>query len=123
MPAFGRTSENNLRTCDPVLQLLFRRVVEDFDCSINTGHRGQLAQDRAFADGNSEKEWPDGKHNVYPSEAVDAYPYPLPDWKDTAAFVLFAGRVMGVAAVLGISLRWGGFWKSKDYGHFELIDA
>ncbi len=123
MPAFGRTSSNNLRTCHPLLRLLFERVVEDFDCSINTGHRGQIAQDKAFADGNSEKQWPDGKHNAYPSEAVDAYPYPLPDWEDTEAFVLFAGQVMGVATMLGIALRWGGKWKLRDLGHFELIDA
>ncbi len=132
MPAFGRTSANNLRTCHPLLRLLFERVVEEWDCSITEGHRGRTAQDRMYLAGASQLQWPKGKHNDYPSRAVDAHPYPRPDWGDHAAFVLFAGRVQGVALMLGIEIRWGGDWDGdsdlsdqtfNDLVHFELIDA
>ena len=131
MPEFGRRSQNRLRTCHPLLRLLMETVVEDRDCTILDGHRGQTAQDRLFAEGRSKVQFPNSKHNAYPSKAVDAAPWPLPDWEDRDAFVRFGGYVEARADALGIRIRWGGDWDGDgsmadqtfdDLVHFELID-
>ena len=121
MPKYSTRSSNNLAGCHPELQKLFNEVIKWFDCSILCGYRGQEAQDRAFANGHSKLEWPNSKHNKFPSDAVDAVPYPI-DWEDTERFALFAGFVMGTARQMGIQVKWGGLWKTlKDYPHFERI--
>lgn len=145
MPAFSRSSLHRLRTCDPRLQLVFRRVVEFVDCTILEGHRGQKAQDRAFEAGRSKVQWPNGNHNAYPSRAVDAAPYPI-DWGGPLVidgelersnlnallrFYWFAGFVIGTAREMHVPLRWGGDWDRdfdfsdqsfNDLVHYELED-
>ena len=128
MPKFSDTSNAKLETCDPQLQRLFREVVKHFDCAILTGHRDEAAQMEAFHAHRSKTPWPHSKHNAYPSNAVDAAPYPI-DWNDRERFTLFAGFVSGVASQLGIRIRWGGDWAGDtqvknnvfdDLVHFEL---
>lgn len=133
MATYSTVSERRLLSCDPRLQRVFRRVLElGFDHSILCGHRGQQEQDAAFAAGNSKKKWPNGEHNKIPSRAVDAQPYPArtKDKRWAQNCILFAGVVMGVAAAMGIKLRWGGDWDMDkdmtdengliDFPHFEL---
>lgn len=128
MPSFGAVSSKQLGSCHIDLQRLFQRVVEKYDCSILTGHRGEAEQNAAFYNGNSKLRFPDGKHNELPSMAVDAAPYPV-DWKDERRFKHFAGYVQGVAMMMGLDLRWGGDWDQdfdmndqsfNDLVHFEL---
>jgi|SRR6185369_4630641 len=128
MPSFGKESLAQLATCDPELQLLMNEVIKYVDCSITCGHRGQAAQDKAFADGNSKLKWPNGKHNSLPSKAVDVAPYPL-NWNDTEAFTLLSGVIYGVACTMGIKIRLGADWDGdfntlehsfKDRPHLEL---
>lgn len=131
MPAFGKRSTRQLATADPQLQLLFERVVEEYDCSIITGHRGEEEQNRAVEEGKSKLRYPRGKHNALPSRAVDVGPFPL-DWSNTKRFYHFAGYVQGVAKAMGIPIRWGGDW-DRDYDlddqtfndlvHFELTES
>lgn len=132
MPAFGRRSKARLDTCHPELQRLFREVVKHWDCTILTGHRGKRAQDEAWTTGRSKVRWPEGEHNDWPSNAVDAAPWPVPDWEDVKVFYTFAGFVMGVASQLGIPIRWGGDWDGdrdlndqtfNDLVHFELEES
>lgn len=129
MPAFGTRSKRQLRSCHPRLQELFNTVVEQYDCTVLEGHRGEAAQNAAFASGNSKLKWPNGKHNAYPSRACDVSPYPI-DWENTKRFYHFAGFVQGVATGMGIQIRWGGDWdgdndlddqKFNDLVHFELV--
>ena len=131
MPAFGTTSQKKLSECDAQLQSLFNKVVEDFDCSIIDGFREEIRQDEMFNSDpqRSQVKWPNGKHNSYPSMAVDVVPYPV-DWNDTDRFYFFAGYVKGLAKCLGIDIRWGGDWDSdnqvgdesfKDLPHYELV--
>lgn len=110
---------------------MFERVVEVFDCKVVCGHRSQLAQDEAFANGFSKKEWPNSKHNKRPSKAVDVAPYPI-NWSDVERFYYFAGHVMAFAKAMGIELRWGGDWDRDtqvrdqtfmDLAHFEVVDG
>jgi len=128
MPRFGNRSINRLKTCDAQLQELFYQVVKHFDCSILEGHRGEERQTKAYNDGKSKVQYPDGKHNQYPSVAVDVAPYPI-DWSDRDRFHYFGGFVLGVAKQMGMNIRWGGDWnqdtktkdnKFDDLVHFEI---
>lgn len=135
MPAFAKTSLDRLATCHPDLQRLFLEVVKHVDCTVLCGEREKDEQEQAFKDGMSKVHWPDSKHNRKPEDppgvkAADVAPYPL-DWNDKARFTHFAGKVLGIAAVLGIKVRWGGDWaldgtpsndKFFDGPHFELVD-
>jgi len=126
---FSETSKKRLDTCHTDLQRVFYEVVKQFDCSILDGHRGKERQNAYFRARKSKKQWPNSKHNTYPSLAVDVAPYPI-DWDDLERFRYFAGYVMGIAHSMGIRLLWGGDWDGdtdlkdqtfNDLCHFELI--
>jgi peptidoglycan L-alanyl-D-glutamate endopeptidase CwlK len=128
MPRFGSRSINRIKTCDQRLQELFYEVVKHFDCTIIEGSRGKERQDKAYADGKSKVKYPNGKHNQFPSVAVDVAPYPI-DWSDRDRFHYFGGFVLGVAKQKGLNIRWGGDWdmdtqtkdnKFDDLVHFEI---
>ena len=130
MPAFGKASQEKLATCDPRLQKVFNEVIKHFDCTVIEGHRGEAAQNKAFAEGESKLKYPQSKHNKTPSLAADVLPYPI-DWNDTNRMRYFAGFVVGIAATMGIKIRWGGDWNQNtelkdnsfnDLPHFELVD-
>ncbi len=103
------------------------------DFSVITGFRTKEEQDKAFAEGNSEKIWPNSLHNRTPSLAVDLAPYPI-DWTNRptaiARFYLLGGVMMSVANELAIPIRAGWDWNKNfdprdekffDLGHYELI--
>jgi peptidoglycan L-alanyl-D-glutamate endopeptidase CwlK len=128
MPRFGKRSISRLQTCDQKLQELFYEVVKHFDCSIIEGHRGEEGQTKAYKDGKSKVKYPNGKHNKFPSVAVDVAPYPI-DWSDRDRFHYFSGFVLGIAKQMGMNIRWGGDWnqdtktkdnKFDDLVHFEI---
>jgi peptidoglycan L-alanyl-D-glutamate endopeptidase CwlK len=135
MPKFSQQSFSKLSTCHLDLQTLFYEVVRTFDCTVIEGHRNEEDQNIAYADGNSKLQWPNGKHNSQPSNAVDVAPFPI-DWQNTLRFYWFAGYVLGVASRLkeenkiSHAIRWGGNWEGGtilnrqqlyDLVHFELI--
>lgn len=135
MAYFGKTSKKRLAECDCSLVDLFFAVIEHYNCTILTGHRDRKAQNKAVADGKSKLKYPKSKHNKKPSRAVDVAPWfskkPHVRWWDTKSFYHFGGLVSGVAAELGINIRWGGNWDMDDelYDqdfmdliHFELLD-
>jgi len=143
MPRFGRGSQSQLATAHVLLQRLFQRVVLDYDCVVIEGHRGEQAQNRAFASGASKLKFPNGNHNAYPSNAVDVAPYDVDlksvNWTtkvlesfinaqgqtdhrvnhealaNYARFYHFAGLVKGMALLMGITIRWGGDWDGDNY--------
>lgn len=133
VPKFGAESLRKLRTCDERLQKIMLEVVESFDCTVLEGHRGEEAQNRAFAEGKSKLKWPNGNHNRYPSNAVDVAPFPV-DWNDLKRFYFLAGLVFGIARKHGVKIRWGGSWQGRlseevahppkflDLPHFEVLD-
>lgn len=127
MPSFSDTSKAKLATCHPDLRRLFNEVVKGFDCTIVEGYRNKEKQDSLYPRFTQVK-FPNSKHNVQPSNAVDVVPYPI-DWDDHHRMYYFAGYVTGVAERLGISVRWGGDWDTdtevsdnsfNDLVHFEL---
>ncbi len=129
MPKFSSTSLERLNSADEKLQDIFHEVIKYFDCTILTGHRTKENQHKAFVSGASKIDWPNGKHNSYPSKAVDVMPYPI-DWNDWKRICYFAGFVMAIAKMKGYNIRWGHDWdgdtdlhdqKFNDGPHFELI--
>ena len=124
MPRFGSRSINRIKTCDQRLQELFYEVVKHFDCTIIEGSRGKERQNKAYADGKSKVKYPNGKHNQFPSVAVDVAPYPI-DWSDRDRFHYFGGFVLGVAEQKGLNIRWGGDWdmdtQTKDNNFDDLV--
>ena len=128
MPYFGTRSKQRLATCDERLQKVFNEVIKYVDCSVLEGHRGQERQDKLYEEGKTKLKFPNGRHNMAPSNAVDVTPYPV-DWKDRERQTLFAGFVIGIARSMGIRLRWGGDWdmdfqvndnRFDDFPHFEI---
>lgn len=104
-----------LSTVDPVLAEIVVEAEKIIPLTVLEGHRGKEAQDKAFAEGKSKLQWPNGKHNKFPSDAVDVAPLYYEkgakiDWNDVVAF----GRVMGVIQAIanrkGVKLRFGLDW-------------
>jgi len=129
MNEFSQQSLAKLKSCEPDLQELFHHVLQLYDCTITDGHRNEIEQNECFRTGKSKVQYPDSKHNTYPSRAVDVAPYPI-DWNDTKRFYYFAGLVKASASILGIEIRWGGDWDSDndlndqtfmDLVHYELL--
>lgn len=141
MPRFGSTSTKNLKTADQKLQNLFKEVVKTYDCKVICGHRTKAKQNKAFNSGKSKVQWPNSKHNSYPSLAVDVAPYPV-KWpapgqslkeftKNTGRFYQFVGYVRRTAEQMGIKIRCGADWDGDfeikdqnfdDLPHFELVE-
>lgn len=136
MPEFSRTSHSNLESAEEDLQTLFNEVIKYYDCSVICGHRGEGEQEEAFRKRLSKVQFPNSKHNSYPSRAVDVIPYPV-NWGDTHRFYHFGGYVKAVAdrlldeGVIEHEIRWGGDWDRDnefddqtfmDFPHFELVD-
>lgn len=83
MPHFGNSSRRKLATVVDVLQELCNRVIEHKDITILVGHRTEEEQNAAYDKGASTKQFPQSKHNLFPSMAVDIAPWPIPEgWGD-----------------------------------------
>jgi peptidoglycan L-alanyl-D-glutamate endopeptidase CwlK len=121
MSSFGTRSTERLLTCDPKIQRVLYEAIKHYDFSVVWGHRGQKAQDKAFALGHSKLKWPNSNHNGMPSRAVDVVPYPDGFKNDDTEFYVMATYILAAAAQEGVKLKWGGHWKSfRDLAHFEL---
>ena len=112
---------DRLATCDLELIRLFSEVGKTNNITIICGFRDQAAQDLAFASGASKEQWPDGKHDRRPSQAVDVGPDPI-CFGDIEAFKNLAVIVKDTARRLNIGVKWGGdYLHLHDYPHWELI--
>lgn len=128
MPSFGAESKRHLATLDPQLQRLMNEAIKYVDFTITCGFRNQADQHKAFVEGKSKLDWPNGEHNKNPSRAVDVAPCPL-DWNDAEAFTLLAGIIFGIAKMMNIPITLGIDWDSdgnvkehsfKDRPHIQL---
>lgn len=143
MASYSEKSIERLATCHKDLQVIFNEVIKYFDCAIVCGFRDEEEQNKAFKAGMSQKKWPDGNHNSFPSMAVDVYPVPIElsvksardaeiyKWK----MCYFAGQVKAISRILKQEnkithdLIWGCDWDDDenlkehsffDFPHFEL---
>lgn len=139
--SYSNESERVWNQLDKDLQLIFSVVLNGMDHKLLVGHRNKEDQQEAYESGNSQVQWPNSYHNSYPSMAVDATPYPVPEkWGEHSRdeyekFRYFAFYVLGVADVLykigaiEHQLEWGGDWDNdmdvtdnnfNDLLHFQL---
>lgn len=143
MPRFSAQSRRHLGTCRRELKILFGEVIKDVDCTVTQGHRGEEAQNEAYAREKTTKQWPDSKHNQLPSDAADVAPYDAEirgiDWDDVQGFWMFVGYVRATFKQLqkrgmvstDVRLRVGGDWDGdfdtddqqfNDAPHFEIVE-
>lgn len=135
MSFLGEASNAKLDTCHPDLQRLIRKVAERVNFTVLCGHRNQADQNEAVRTGKSKTRWPNSRHNSYPSEAVDVWPYAAGiNWEDVPAAARLMGYIQATADEMGIKIRlgmdWDMDWRSagKDPGenfydgpHIELV--
>ena len=147
MYSFGSSSMDKLNTCHKdlieIMNLAISRSKVDF--GISEGHRSLERQKLLFDQGKSKIDGikSKGKHNYYPSMAVDLYVYhPDDDTRRKLAYdkmhlAYIAGVIDSCAQELflrGIithKIRWGANWNSDgiidydqafdDFPHFELV--
>ena len=140
MPNFGPHSLAVLQDAHPDLVRVLTEVIRHADCTVLNSIRSVERQREFVRKGLSKTmaskhlPGPDGK-----ARACDVAPYPQ-RWSETTGAkmttwevdqVYFGGFVMGVAAALGVPLRYGGDWNRdaaqigagfRDLDHFELGD-
>lgn len=109
MPKFGRRSRERLKGVDARLVSVLNEVVKYFDITVIEGLRSQERQNELVKQGKSKTKF--GKH--VQGKAVDIAPYPI-DWKARDDFHYLGGFVLGIAAKLGVNVRWGGDWSSPS---------
>lgn len=133
MPKFSQASLAQRATLHHDLQRILDLAITRIDFVIVEGHRGEAAQNKAWAIGASKLQWPNGNHNKFPSTAADCAPYPI-DWSDKQRalerFVFMQGVFYSCACELGIKVRLGIDWNRNndmrdeiglhDYPHIEL---
>tara|TARA_B100001939_G_scaffold53868_1_gene43042 strand:- start:7129 stop:7530 length:402 start_codon:yes stop_codon:yes gene_type:complete len=132
MPKLGKRSKERLKGVDSRLVVVLERVCKYFDITVIEGLRSQERQNELVEQGKSKTKF--GKH--VQGKAVDIAPYPI-DWNARDDFHYLGGFVLGVAASMGVNIRWGGDWSSSslkqeqrttkdnsfdDLVHFEIID-
>lgn len=123
MPSYGTKSLRCVAECHPKLRLVLHETIKHYDSSCIWGFRGRKAQNTAVANGASRTRWPNSKHNVRPSRAFDLIPYPKGFASTTLQFFIQATYVLRAASKVGVSIRWGGHWRTlRDLAHFELDD-
>ncbi len=133
MYSFGATSKKKLLTCHRDIQKVMNEAIKLVDFTILCGHRNEKDQNIAFLNKVSKLKFPQSKHNLYPSLAIDIAPWPIV-WDGSVArerFRFTAGIIIGVAHGMGIKLRHGGDWNMNgeildekglsDLPHFELV--
>ena len=138
MNKYSIRSMNNLETCDGQIIKWCGAILSGYDHSVDEGNRGESEQNEHFRTGRSQLEYPDSKHNIFPSEAVHLKPHPM-NWdlilamdtilrsgqvlsrpilqrafREYAKFYHFAGYAKRIAKELNISVRWGGDWDSDN---------
>ena len=126
MAGLSQIGKDRLATCVPEIQLVINEVIArankagiKLDLVVLCGHRTRSEQNEAVAAGNSKTPWPLSRHNTFPSEAVDVWPYTPEgklDWKDIPAGARLMGFIQAVAIELGVELEfgmdWDGDWRS-----------
>ena len=111
-----------------------RLLHEVTDLSLISGHRGKEEQNALLAQKKSKLEFPQSKHNNFPSLAVDFQPYPMPDTeaKLWGALGYIAAHAIIIGREEGVCIRWGGDWNRNgdltdqtfdDLFHLEIVEC
>jgi len=126
---FGKRSKAVLKTLHPDLQavLLFAIGTGRYDFSLLEGHRDKATQNKYYDEGKSKLRYPKGKHNKWPSEAVDLVPYhktkPHIDWNDVTSMRNLVFWIQGVGDAMKVNLRLGCDWNGNLKSDQSFVDA
>ncbi len=133
--SWGKRSLVVRATLDSRLKRVVDRILNEVsDVSLTSGHRGEEEQNELFHQKKSKLEYPQSKHNSYPSLAIDLQPYPYPGsrYKLWGALGYIAGRALAIGLEEGLVLRWGGDWdrdgdmtdqRFDDLFHLEIVEC
>tara|TARA_R100001015_G_C4625088_1_gene183477 strand:+ start:992 stop:1429 length:438 start_codon:yes stop_codon:yes gene_type:complete len=114
MPKLGRRSMKRLEGVDPRLVAVLQKVVKYYDITVIEGLRSQERQNKLVKQGKSKTKF--GKHCQ--GLAVDIAPYDFRtrkiDWSNRDDWHMLGGFVLGVSAMMGVNIRWGGDWSSPS---------
>lgn len=116
----GSRSLLNLQTCTWDIQRIVQEAIKKIDFSVICGHREEKEQMIAYYSKASDHQWPDSKHNLFPSEAFDFIHCPFTNWKDLERFKAIARVLKAAADKLSIEITTGALDWEWDYGHCEL---
>ena len=116
----GERSQAALDTAHWELQDLFNEAKKHRNISILEGERSNDKQQELLDEGKTTLGPGESKHNRYPSDAVDAIPYPTTkeDWEDREYWVEWTSWIKGLAAGMGIDIISGYDWDHD----FDLDD-
>ena len=142
MASFGASSQKRLLTCKPEIQEICNEAIKIIDFSIITGHRTKEKQNALYPK-YTKLLWSDGKHNSFPSRAIDIAPYIQPygtifgsteqivkmkelrgvSTAQAEAYVIksyarLIGYIEAIAATKGTKIRVGLDWD----GDFDMLD-
>lgn len=143
----GKRSRKKLSTCHMDLQMIFELAITrtKVDFGISEGYRSLERQKKLFDEGKSKIDGihKKGKHNYYPSLAVDIFTYhPNLNTRRKLAYdkthlAYLAGIINSCAeelfdkGLINHRIRWGANWDSDgvidydqsfdDFPHFELV--
>lgn len=131
---FSSASWGRLQTCHPDLQLLMKTALGDPDCpcdfTVTEGHRTEERQNQLYAEGRSQLQWPNSRHNKQPSMAVDVSPWiggtlswDLDDYEPLGAHIRSTWNRLELEGRLSgqYNLTWGREWKTLvDAPHWQL---
>ena len=128
MYSFSKRSLSNLMNVDEKLVLICNELIKRIDFTVIEGYRTRERQKELFDKGFSRIDGilKKGKHNYFPSRAVDIIPYkkghnPFDSSKESEEmFYELAEEFKKVAKELNIAITWGGDWEFKDLPHFQI---
>ena len=109
MPKLGRRSMKRLKGVDPRLISVLQKVVKYYDITIIEGLRSQERQNELLAQGKSKTKF--SKQCI--GKAVDLGMYPI-NWENRDDWHMLGGFILGIAASMGVNIRWGGDWSSPS---------
>lgn len=119
MPKFGTRSESNLEGLHPDLLQVMRTaiVATPVDFMVIDGKRTLAEQKELVKKGAS---WTlKSRHLTGKAVDVMAYVNGTGRW-EPKLYQQIGEHVLRIAEQLNIPLVWGGSWKVRDWGHFEL---
>lgn len=131
MRIWGPRSQRVRAQLVPELQEIVDFILNEVaDVSLICGHRTEAEQNVLYPK-YTKVRWPNGKHNSYPSTAVDLQPFPYPqdERKLVKQLAYIAGRVIEYGKSRHLDVRWGGDWDQdgdtndqtfNDLFHFEV---
>lgn len=122
MASFGKGSLGQLARLHADLRRVLEASIAEFDFAVIQSTRSREEQEQAFQHHCSKAHFGQSAHNYTPSFAVDCVPFPI-DWNDANRFAEMASVILKHAALLNVSVTWGGHWTTlKDLPHFELTN-